>query len=132
MRLLAFAALLAALVAPAYAQDANPENAACLACHGQEGFTPHVDEKQLGSSVHAPRACLDCHKNITGIPHSRAQGREKDAGKLAIIRDGCGGCHVENFRSYGDTYHGQVTSLGYTYTAMCCWCLPCLRSCHSR
>ena len=112
----------AAAAAPAQPAEGNPENAACLACHGQEGFQPHVDAKQLAASVHAPRACLDCHKNITGIPHARADGKDKDAGKLAIIREGCGGCHVENFRSYGDTYHGQVTSLGYTYTAMCFDC----------
>ena len=108
--------------AAAAKEQGNPENAACLACHGQESFQPHVDEKQLGASVHAPRACLDCHKNITGIPHERAQGAAKDAGKIALIREGCGGCHVENFRSYGDTYHGQVTTLGYTYTAMCFDC----------
>lgn len=110
------------LAASGAAAQANPDNEACLACHGQEGFTPHVDPKVLASSVHAPRACLDCHKNIKEIPHTRSGGGTQDAGKLAIIRDGCGGCHVENFRSYGDTYHGQVTTAGYTYTAMCFDC----------
>ena len=104
------------------APASNTEQLVCLVCHGQEGFTPHVDAKVLAGSVHAQRACLDCHKNITGIPHERAQGAARDAGKLAMIRDGCGGCHIENFRSYGDTYHGQVTTAGYTYTAMCFDC----------
>ena len=109
--------------APAQPEPAgNADNVACLGCHGQEGFQPHVDAKVLAASVHAPRACLDCHKNIKGIPHERSGGGERDPGKLAIIRDGCGGCHVENLRSYGDTYHGQVTAAGYTYTAMCFDC----------
>ena len=121
--------LLASLLPPAYGQPAseaaqvNPENEICLACHGQEGFKPHVNSVgDLQKSVHAPRACLLCHKNITGIPHERAKGEAKSAGQLAIIREGCGSCHVENFKSYGDTYHGQVTTLGYTYTAMCFDC----------
>ena len=109
--------------ASASAEAGNPDNAACLGCHGQEGFTPHVTSAGvLAKSVHAQRACLDCHHNITGIPHERATGEAKSAGQLAIIRDGCGGCHVENFKSYSDTYHGQVTALGHTYTAMCFNC----------
>jgi cytochrome b subunit of formate dehydrogenase len=34
----------------------------------------------------------------------------------------CGGCHKENLKSYTDTYHGQVNSLGYAYTAKCYDC----------
>jgi cytochrome b subunit of formate dehydrogenase len=119
----ALVAVLASPLAGAQSAEANPENAACLACHGQAGFTPHVTSVgELDKSVHAPRACLDCHKNITGIPHERRQGAARSAGQLAIIREGCGVCHAENFKSYSDTYHGQVTTLGHTYTAMCFDC----------
>ena len=64
-----------------------------------------------------PRAatCASCHS-----AHYVASPRT-DAAKLAIIQS-CGSCHKENFKSFLDTYHGQITSLGYTYTAKCFDC----------
>jgi hypothetical protein len=35
---------------------------------------------------------------------------------LDIVKE-CGTCHEDLFRTYRDTYHGQVTSLGFTRTA---------------
>ncbi len=59
----------------------NPANATCLACHGNEGFAMpgadgqmrqlHVVKDKFGKSVHGKRACVECHKDITEIPHQK-------------------------------------------------------------
>ena len=238
---------------------AKPDNAVCLACHGNEGFSApgangktrslHVVKDKFGKSVHAKRLCVECHKDITEIPHEKGvthkvgcvechedrwktaqkDGKEQqfarlgvvveqiehymksiharpskadqsrtnatcynchdahyvypkdspgraewrlslpdvcgkchsaqrteyldsvhgrqvmgnanpaapvcsdchtthdvdrpklDAIKLVITRN-CGKCHAGNLKSYANTYHGQVTTLGYAYTATCFAC----------
>jgi len=55
------------------------ENETCLVCHGNEGFSVpgadtkprnlHVIADKFGKSVHGKRLCVECHKNITAIPH---------------------------------------------------------------
>jgi len=57
----------------------NPANDTCLGCHGNEGFAMpgadgkmrqlHVIKDKFGKSVHGKRACVECHTDITEIPH---------------------------------------------------------------
>lgn len=86
----------------------------------------HTDElEEFGSSAHGketldkgnPKSavCIDCHS-------SHAIGNtSREPFKRTIARE-CGGCHEENLKSYIDTYHGQVNTLGYVYTAKCYDC----------
>jgi cytochrome b subunit of formate dehydrogenase len=89
----------------------------CGNCHAEQ------KEKYL-TSVHGtesakgnPKAatCASCHSR-----HAILRPKSDEA-KLAIIRN-CGGCHKENYESFTDTYHGQVSVLGFSYTAMCFSC----------
>ncbi|MBI2369382.1 MAG: hypothetical protein HYV08_03945, partial [Deltaproteobacteria bacterium] len=41
--------------------------------------------------------------------------------KLEIVKE-CGTCHAESLRTYRDTFHGQVTALGFTRVARCSDC----------
>jgi thiosulfate reductase cytochrome b subunit len=112
----------------------------CAACHAEITAVPHevkdrpkVDcgnchaeqkEKYL-TSVHGkesvekgnPKAatCASCHSSHAVLRPA------SDEAKLAIIRN-CGGCHAQNYRSFQDTYHGKVSTLGFSYTAMCFSC----------
>jgi len=106
--------------------EGSPERAAwrltvpatCGACHDE-----HLEE--YSSSVHGkavlekkdPKAaiCSDCHN-----PHG-VDNTSKDEVKLSIVK-ACSTCHTANAKSYVDTYHGQITTLGYTYTAKCFDC----------
>ena len=64
----------------------KPDNAMCLACHGNEGFAApgadgktrqlHVTKDKFENSVHGKRLCVECHKDITEIPHQNI-GRHK-------------------------------------------------------
>jgi len=91
--------------------------ATCGGCHA--GIREHYD-----SSVHAaalksgnPKApvCIDCH---TAHDIQRA---DTDAWRAAVTKE-CGGCHAESQKTYRDTFHGQVTSLGYQRVATCADC----------
>ncbi|MBE3097167.1 MAG: cytochrome c3 family protein [Planctomycetes bacterium] len=91
--------------------------ATCGACH--EGV-----ERQYASSVHGAGLkngnplvpeCANCHSahRITRV--------DLDTWKLQIIRE-CGTCHAESIKTYRDTFHGQVTSLGFVRVAACADC----------
>jgi cytochrome b subunit of formate dehydrogenase len=86
----------------------------------------HADQLEAyNSSVHAvevrekknPKAavCTDCH-----TAHSIGSTSLR-AFKQLIVHE-CGSCHKENYRTYTDTYHGQVSQLGDTHTASCYNC----------
>jgi cytochrome b subunit of formate dehydrogenase len=69
-----------------------------------------IDKGDIKAAV-----CTDCHSahNITGT--------SGDAFKLANTTT-CGSCHKDELKSFHDTYHGQVSKLGYAYTARCVSC----------
>nr|VFK30060.1 MAG: Cytochrome b subunit of formate dehydrogenase [Candidatus Kentron sp. MB] len=130
--------------------DPTKPNATCTDCHNahyvfpmesKEGqtfrMTSHktcgrCHEEQLqdySDSVHGlavdryakkdSAVCVDCH---TMLSHD-VSTPETDTTKLLITRN-CGGCHKheEQGKSYRETYHGQVASLGWTHTAKCFDC----------
>jgi cytochrome c551/c552/cytochrome b subunit of formate dehydrogenase len=63
------------------AAAAAPDNATCLGCHGNEGFSVpgpngkarplHVKGDRFQHSVHGKRQCVECHKDISEIPHQK-------------------------------------------------------------
>jgi cytochrome b subunit of formate dehydrogenase len=90
----------------------------CGNCHGEQ-------KEQYLTSVHGKEAvekgnpkaatCASCHSTHAVLPP------KSDAGKLALIAN-CGGCHADKLKSFRDTYHGQVSTLGFSYTATCFSC----------
>ncbi|MBF0142228.1 MAG: cytochrome C [Magnetococcales bacterium] len=90
----------------------------CGKCHEEQR------EEYLGS-IHGvallknknPKAptCIDCHSThaIGGAHLADFKRRSPDT---------CGSCHPANLTSYRDTYHGQVTRMGFVHTAKCFDC----------
>lgn len=66
---------------------------------------------------HLPGAatCADCHTS-----HDIANPALTST-QLVITRN-CGSCHEQQLQTYLATYHGQVNTLGYAYTAKCFDC----------
>jgi cytochrome b subunit of formate dehydrogenase len=90
----------------------------CGKCHEKQrelySHSVHgVEVMQKGNPVAA--ICSDCHTT-----HD-IQRTAEAATKVAITQN-CGNCHVESYRTYIQTYHGQVHRLGYAYTAKCSDC----------
>lgn len=74
--------------------------------HGKEA----IEKKNLKTAV-----CSDCHTTHDIV------GSSTDKAKLSITAS-CGDCHKEAYASYKASYHGQVNTLGYAYTAKCFDC----------
>ena len=130
------------------ADDKTQKNATCSACHDSHAFARLAEgSPQLAARrVALPATCGGCHEDhleeYAGSVHGKTVLDEHDA-KGAICSDchdphgvdrtnaapaklgavkACAACHKENAESFADTYHGQVTQLGYTHTAMCFDC----------
>jgi len=90
----------------------------CGKCHAREreAYATSVHGKEV-LEKHNPKAaiCSDCHTT-----HD-IDNPEMDSIKLVITKN-CGSCHQESLKTYTGTYHGQVTTLGYAYTAKCFDC----------
>jgi len=87
-------------------------------CHSDEveeySSSVHGKALQEKNNVKAP-VCIDCHTT-----HDIAS-TSAEPFKVSISQD-CGTCHSDNLKTYKDTYHGQVNTLGYGYTAKCYDC----------
>ncbi len=124
----------------------KPDNATCLACHGIEGFAmPGADEKmrplhvagdRFGHSVHGKRLCVDCHKDITEIPHKKGVDHKvscvqchEELWATAIKEDKTTenarlGVVVEQINRYMKSIHARPSRLDQSHTNATCY------SCH--
>lgn len=97
----------------------NRENVAlmCGSCHQQVysrfSGSQHGQMRQAGNSA-AP-TCIDCHSA------HRIQLHGTTRWQVEVIKE-CGNCHQDFISTYRDTYHGQVTRLGFTRVATCNSC----------
>ena len=89
----------------------------CGTCH--EGI-----ERQYQAGIHGERlragdaeapTCADCH-SAHSIRRIDAAGFQLD-----VVSE-CGTCHAGEIRTYRDTFHGQVTALGFERIAKCADC----------
>jgi hypothetical protein len=91
--------------------------ATCGRCH--EGILRVYGEGVHGSGLASGNGsvpvCSDCH-SAHGIQRAEVSGWQLD-----VIGE-CGTCHTDQMRTYRDTFHGQVTSLGFTRVATCAAC----------
>jgi hypothetical protein len=91
--------------------------ATCGTCHEaeREAWTKGMHGKLQQAGMLAAPECADCHS-----AHS-IQQHDKPTFQTAVI-DQCGNCHSEYLSTYRDTFHGQVTALGYAQMATCASC----------
>jgi cytochrome b subunit of formate dehydrogenase len=78
--------------APAAPEAPKLTNAMCLSCHGQQGFAlnpnpeqgniPKVLDDRFEGSAHGKLTCVDCHTNVTSLPHGKIE-----------VKVGCVTCH---------------------------------------
>jgi nitrate/TMAO reductase-like tetraheme cytochrome c subunit len=93
----------------------------CATCH-EDAVTAY------DSSVHAAAirrdansasaTCVDCH-----TAHDiRATSDSASPTHALNLPTTCGTCHIDKIRTYRDTFHGKVTSLGFERVAKCSDC----------
>ena len=66
-------------------------------------------------NVRQPPVCTDCHTSHQIV-------RADEPGWFIGVVEECGECHERVYETYFNTYHGQVTALGFGLTAKCSDC----------
>ena len=117
----------------------------CGSCHGAHRILPALDPNSSVHRSNVPATCGQCHAGVVRTFSAGIHGKAASDGnskapvcinchtaheirrvdmedwKVEIVRE-CGVCHAQSLRTYRDTFHGQVTSLGFTRIARCSDC----------
>jgi len=119
--------------------------ATCASCHGAHDILSRKDPKSRTFHKNVPATCGGCHAGVQAAYLAGAHGAAMIAGRpnapvctdchttheiahVAIANwqvktvATCGNCHKDRLHSYRDTFHGQVTQLGFVATARCWNC----------
>ncbi len=127
-------------------EDQSYTNATCYDCHDAHYVHPKGSPGRAEWRLTIPKVCGKCHSRERDAYVTSVHGDEVtwkanpkaavcsdchtthdidepklDSSRLVITRN-CGSCHEENLNTYRGTYHGQITTLGYAYTAKCFDC----------
>jgi cytochrome b subunit of formate dehydrogenase len=125
--------------------DQTRTNAGCYNCHDPHYVYPPGSDERAEWRMKLPETCGACHAKQLAEYRTSVHGQENAKGNPAVavcsdchtthdiqspqlasvrhdIAANCGNCHVASYKSYRETYHGQVHSLGYAYTAKCYDC----------
>ena len=126
-------------------EDQSRTNATCYDCHDAHKIQPIDTAVGDKARLDIPAICGRCHTDIKDAYLASVHGEEVTSGnasaavcsdchtthniespvdtttRIAITRN-CGNCHQEELETYLSTYHGQVSTLGYTNTAKCYEC----------
>jgi len=117
----------------------------CSDCHGAHDILQKSDPKSRVALANVPATCGKCHEGIehqfegsvhasflakgsNGAPACQTchtphaiQRAENADWQLSVVNQ-CGSCHTDKLKTYRDTFHGQVTKLGFRAVATCADC----------
>ena len=119
--------------------------ASCSSCHGSHTILSSKNPKSKTNHANIAATCGTCHAGPLKDFSSSIHGQMLEAGSAdapvctschtahQITKVGtaewqmkttatCGGCHKDQFSTYHDTFHAQVSALGYQQTARCWDC----------
>ena len=119
--------------------------AVCSSCHGSHEIRDPRDPKSSTNRANIPATCGACHEGVKQDYFAGIHGKALQSGdprapvctschtshQIMDVRNAsfqmktsatCGGCHLEKYRTYRDTFHSQVSALGYVETAHCWDC----------
>ncbi len=119
--------------------------ATCVSCHGGHDVLDPRNPKSHASRLNVSATCGACHPGIQQEYAEGVHGKQVQAGntkapvctdchsahRIINVRDvvfqmktsaTCGACHQGRYGTYSDTFHAQISGLGYVATAHCWDC----------
>jgi len=119
--------------------------ASCSSCHGSHKILSHTNPESRTYRTNIPATCGSCHAGPEAQYFAGIHGQQLKAGNpqapvcadchtahgIARVQGvlwqmqtsaTCGNCHKENYATYLDTFHAQISALGYAETARCWNC----------
>lgn len=123
---------LVAQAAPTHAQAPAPGIDDCLACHEDpalelslpsgETRSLAIDRAAFAASVHGDKlVCVDCHTDITEVPHEARAFQSRREFSLAYY-ESCKRCHFANYTKTLDSVHYGALARGDTTAPLCVDC----------
>jgi hypothetical protein len=118
----------------------------CASCHGAHDILARSAAESRVNRGNVPRTCGTCHEGVERVFLASIHGQEFTKGnarapvcvtchsahgvqgvdlaafRLKVVDTACGECHEESLQTYRDTFHGQVTELGFAAVATCADC----------
>lgn len=117
----------------------------CTNCHGAHDIRDITDTASRVNRARIPETCGSCHQAVYARFSKGQHGKLRQEGNPAgpvctdchtahdikrhdapafqtAVIEQCGNCHIERLSTYRDTFHGQVTKLGYVQIATCASC----------
>lgn len=117
----------------------------CTSCHGTHDIQPKSEPDSRVARAHIPETCGSCHQREKTVFDKGKHGAQIQAGNVAApicsdchgahtiqrasrpewqtaVVGACGNCHEDLITSYRHTYHGKVTTLGFSGVATCASC----------
>lgn len=119
--------------------------ATCSSCHGTHKILSHANPNSRTYRTNVPATCGSCHKGPETQYFAGIHGKALQAGNARVpvcvdchaahqisnpqliswqtkTTATCGNCHEKRLATYHDTFHAQVSALGYMETARCWDC----------
>jgi hypothetical protein len=119
--------------------------ATCASCHGNHKILSHTNPASPVYRTNVPATCGSCHAGPEAQYLAGIHGQQLKAGnsRAPVCNDchtaheisnvhlaawqekttaTCGNCHKGRLTTYHDTFHAQVSALGYVETAHCWDC----------
>jgi predicted CXXCH cytochrome family protein len=119
--------------------------ASCASCHGSHKILSKTNPQSRTNRTNVAATCGTCHAGpqrdyMAGVHGQRAEMGDSrapvctnchSAHQISDVRTAswqmkttatCGQCHKEEVQTYRDTFHAQVSALGYMATARCWDC----------
>lgn len=135
----------------ALTRDGLVVSATCTDCHRAHLVLPPDSARSSVNRANIPATCGRCHAGVAAVFDSSAHGAAYPASPRAVaagvhrpvcsdchsahaivradqprwllgVVATCGGCHQRQYETYFETYHGQVTKLGFGLVAKCSDC----------
>jgi predicted CXXCH cytochrome family protein len=108
------------------------QNETCLACHGDESLevtlpsgevrSLFVSHERFSASVHGDKlSCVDCHTDITEVPHEARPFKTLREFSVAYYEN-CKRCHFANYTKTLDSVHSAAVLRGDTTAPLCVDC----------
>lgn len=104
------------------------EDIRCLTCHGKPGFKKtmpsgktlelFVDPLRLRLSVHKDRKCVDCHADVTEVPHPGVP-QKVNCRRCHFLGNEVGAPQLEKYQQFGTSVHGQALAEGNPKAPTC-------------
>ncbi len=119
--------------------------ATCSSCHGAHDILAPTNPQSRTYRANIPATCGTCHAGIEEQYFAGMHGRQLKSGNAQVpvctschtahqitdVREAsfqmqtsanCGNCHKGRYETYRDTFHAQVSTLGFVGTAHCWDC----------